>query len=260
MNLAAGDPHPQYQKESELGIAGGYCALPNPLNKALPLRADGTPAWPTSLRIFCDFLGTSSNNHQPFTTAAIASGTSSLITGTSQHPGILRLSSMAGANRGYLVRTKEDALLVAGSELATFIFRPQTLADSTIRLGLLDTISANDATDGCYLEMSTVGGVPGTLLGKSAAAAARTSTVTSFVLTTDSWYKATVAINTAADLVTFSLYSEAGALLWSDTVNANIPTAAGQECGFGITAVSTGAVAIVDLDFLDLQINRDLIR
>jgi hypothetical protein len=109
--------------------------------------------------------------------------------------------------------------------------------------------------------MAQVAGVDGVIVGKTAAAAARSTTATNFTLITNTWYNLRVAVNAAANLVTFSCFSEAGALLWSDTLNANIPTAVGQECGHGIVATRTGgATFIANIDYMSLEIARALVR
>jgi hypothetical protein len=260
MNLAAGDPHPQYQKESELGIAGGYCALPNPLDPTLPLRADGTPNWPTSLHYLSEGLGTSMTTYfLPWVGSAIGAGTAAIISGTANHPGIVRITSAAGLT-GIRFMLDLQTFLIQGTESHTFWLRPQTLANSILRFGFHDTTSSADATDGCYIEMAQVAGVDGTIVGKTAAAAARSTTATSFLLTTNTWYRLRVAVNAAANLVTFSCFSEAGALLWTDTLNTNIPTAPGQETGSAIVALSSGTVAICDIDAIQLDITRPLVR
>jgi hypothetical protein len=110
--------------------------------------------------------------------------------------------------------------------------------------------------------MAQVGGVDGVIVGKTANNSARSTTGTSYTLVTNTWYRLRIEVNSDATLVTFSLFSEAGALLWSDTLNSNIPTAAGRETGHGIVATNSGttAVAMVDVDYLNLWISRALVR
>jgi hypothetical protein len=126
----------------------------------------------------------------------------------------------------------------------------------------LDTTTSADATDGVYIEMTQVGGVDGTIVGKTAATGVRSSTGTSFVLVTGTWYKAVISLNAAANLATFQLYSAAGALLWTDTLAANIPTAAGQETSHGLVATNTtgSSTTIVDIDCLSIEIRRAFTR
>jgi len=251
-----------FEDQANKGIAGGYCGLPNPLDTTRPLRADGTPDFINGLFVEQDGLAlVSADSFKfPWAGAAVTGGSATALAAVADHPGIWRATSAAGGNTGFRWTTDLSNLLIAGSENITFILRPQTLANSMIRFGFLDTNTAADATDGCYFEMATVLAVPGTLIGKCAAAGVRSSTATSFVMVTNTWYRAKVEVNAAANLVTFTLYSAAGAVLWTDTVNANIPTAAGQESSSGMVALSSGTVPIVDLDYIALHIARALVR
>lgn len=199
----------------------------------------------------------------PWALTAIASGTTGSWSDTSNHPGITRISSSTSANSGaYSIFGNTSSLLIAGTERSDFILRPQTLAGTTIRAGFHDATSITDAVDGAYFEMAQVGGIDGTLVGKTSSNSTRSTTATSYVLVTNTWYRLRVQVNAAANLVTFTLYSEAGAVLWTDTLNTNIPTAAGRQCGNGLVATNSGttAVALADIDFQDIQIDRTLTR
>jgi hypothetical protein len=79
----------------------------------------------------------------------------------------------------------------------------------------------------------------------------------------NTWYTGIIEVNAAGTLVTFSLVNDAETVLWTDTVNANIPTAAGRETGFGVIAGETSvdaAADIIHLDYLRMEINRTLTR
>lgn len=260
--------NPVMEEAANKGIAGGYCGLPNPLDTTLPLRADGTAAHTEGTYIFTEctakpqagaFFGDS-----PWVGAAVSSGTlQTAFPAEKDHPGIHEVKSGTGASSGYYFLTDTAAILISGNETTDFIIRPQTLANTTIRLGFIDSITSSDENDGCYIEITTVGGIPGTLVGKTATAAARSTSATSYVCAAGVWYRARISVNAAANLVTFSLFDSAGALLWTDTLNANIPTAAGNETGHGIVALSNGlgsTVAVLDIDFFDIFIARTLTR
>jgi hypothetical protein len=234
LNLAVGDPHTQYHRRGELfdeydfdSFQMSYYSQWNTYNL---LAAAGTP-----------------------------------IAGTPNHPGIHRFVCNATPNSGggcWRMPNNAYPYLIAGLESSDIIIRPQTLAGTTIRAGFLDTTTFADATDGCYFEITTVGGVPGTLVGKCASNSVRSSTATSTVLVTNTWYRLRIEINSDASLVTFTLLSEAGAVVWSDTVNANIPTAAGRETTHGIVSTNSAGVAtnIMDIDYINLRIARTLTR
>jgi len=254
-----------FEDQANKGAAAGYCALPNPLDLTLPLRADGTPARPETYFESQDFTRDSLVVGwfvPPWSLNAIAAGTTGPVAGEANHPGIIFLKSAAGANSGMNIPLDPLAFLLAGGCRADFIIRPQILAAAVIRCGFGDVKTTADHVDGIYFEMNTVVAVPGTLVGKSASNSVRSTTGTSTVLVTNTWYRLHLELNAAANLATFKLYSEAGALLWTDTVNANIPTGAGRQTGHGITAFNTagGTVVICDLDYMDVELRRTLVR
>jgi hypothetical protein len=254
-----------FEDQANKGVAGGYAGLPNPLNSSLMIRADGTAGRSTGFHEFCDFTRSGiavTWLTYPWQINAIAGGTASSVPGSANHPGIIYLRSAIAVNSGISIPLQSDAFLIAGDCHADFIIRPQTLAGSVIRCGYMDIFTINDNVDGAYFEMNTVVAIPGTIVGKCASNSARTTTATSFVLVTNTWYRLTVEVNAAANLVTFTIKDEAGAVLWTDTVNANIPTGAGRQTGHGINAFNTGAgpVTISDIDYMDIEINRALVR
>jgi hypothetical protein len=210
-----------------------------------------------------EVFGNASAFTTPWNLIAIQSGTTTGLAGSSNHIGIQRFSSSVNANSGISVSlTYRIEVLLTGTEISDFILRPQTLAGTTIRAGFNDCTSSTDATDGAYFEITQVGGIDGTIVGKCASNSVRSTTASSYLLTTNTWYRLRVAVDATAALITFTLLSEAGITLWTDTLSTNIPTAAGRETGHGITATNSGTtgVALVDLDYLDMYITRTLAR
>jgi hypothetical protein len=196
----------------------------------------------------------------PWYTAAIASGTFTEALGEKDHPGICRLLSSINANSGYRITVDLSSLLLSGTEETIIVFRPLTLAGTTLRLGFRDNQTSADVVDGVYLEMSQVGGIDGVIVGKTSNNSARSTTGTDYTLTTNTWYRLSIAINSDASLATFSLYSAACSLLWSDSLSTNIPTA--RNTGHGIVATNSGttAVQLIDVDYINLSIDRTLVR
>lgn len=154
------------------------------------------------------------------------------------------------------------SLLIAGTETTDFIFRPQILADTTIRMGFIDSYTSTAPTNGVYIEMAQVGGVDGVIVGKTSDNSVRSTTGTSYTLTTLTWYRFRITVNAAASLVTYELFSDAGVLLWSDTLATNIPTGATRYTGHGIVATNSGTTAVLlcDLDYQCFAITRTLTR
>lgn len=193
----------------------------------------------------------------------ISSGTQGAIAGNANHPGILRLSSSTTANSGAILSTYGTTtgnaiqFLIGGGEYSSFILRPQTLTNTTIRAGHIDTGSSGDATDGVYFEI-----VAGEVVGKCSSNSARTSTSTLATLSTNTWYRLMYAVNYNATSVWFGVFDENGSLLGSGTVTTNIPTAAGRQCGHGLIATNSGTTAsnLVEIDYMNLGIARPLTR
>jgi len=255
--------NPAMEEQPNKGIAGGYAGLPNPLDPTRPLRADGIAAQPLGFYRALEF--THNNNQLQIGTwlgAAIGAGTTTMIAGEPNHPGVLTLNSAAGANTGYFFRASLFAFLIAGNERADFVFRPQTLAGLISRRGFIDSFGTPDEGDGCYLEINTVGGNPGVIVGKTSTFSARSTTATSYQLITNTWYRGRVLVNTNATQVDFYLFSEAGALRWHDSLTRDIPTTATHETGHGIVSFNTNAAAnaLTDEDFMDVEINRVFVR
>lgn len=266
LNLTVGDPHTQYQRESEKGTAGGYCGLPNPLDTSLPLRADGTPARPVGIYYENDFLvcpgGSYPYYNFPWSFSPRASGTQSATDGDANHPGVCTINSSTSASSGGYLALTATALLIAGAEATDIAFRPQTLAGTQIFAGFHDKTTGGGVVDGCYASMQQVGGVDGTLRGHCTSNSVTSTTATSYVLTTNTWYRLAIRVNAAASLVTFTLYSAAGATLWTDSVNSNIPTGAGRNTSHILFADNSGTTAtpLTDIDYMSVVIARALVR
>jgi hypothetical protein len=248
-----------FEDQANKGVAGGYCGLPNPLDSTLPLRADGKAAQPLGYFASNDLVN---NTYHPWVAAAIGGGSIGALAASANHPGVRYVESSATPNSGANVLTASLALILAGNESSDLIFQPRLLAGTTIRFGYLDTTTSSDAVDGVYIEMAQVAGVDGTIVGKSASNSTRSTTGTSFLLITATWYRLRATLNAAATRIDFYLYSEAGALLWTDNLTTDIPTAAGRETGHGVIVTnSAGSIAtLAYLDYIDNYIGRAFTR
>jgi hypothetical protein len=253
--------HTGFEATANKGVAGGYAGLPDPLDATLPLRADGTPGRPAGVfaEAECWTSTTSSGATLPWTPAAIASGTLNVTAGTPNHPGIVRLLSSTSANSGWYLLTYTAALLIAGHEEMDIILRPGTLASTTIRAGLLDTATSSAPTDGAYMHMDPITGL---VTGRTMSNTSGSTTGTSFQAVTATWYRWRIVVNSDASRVDFYILDEAGAILWTDNLTTNIPTAAGREVGSGIVATNSGttALTLVEVDYMSLFIGRALTR
>jgi hypothetical protein len=215
---------------------------------------------------YTDFLGpagaTTVEAAYPFDFAAINSGTIAKIPGEPNHPGILRISSSTTANSGGYVLTDTTAFRIGGGEVFEIIFQPRVSgnANTTIRMGFLDTTTSADATDGVYFEL------PANsldIVAKTANNSVRTTSTAIATLTVNTWYRLRIEINSNATQANFYVYNENGTLLGSTSITTNIPTAAGRETGAGLVATNSGTTAtlLAYFDFMAVGYNgRELTR
>ena len=138
-----------------------------------------------------------------------------------------------------------------GGDTFECMFQPRVASNTntTIRIGFRDNVSSSDAVDGAYFELP-----PGSLalVGKTSNNSTRSTTATIATLSVNTWYRLRVEINSALNLVTFTVWNEAGTQLGQQTLSTNIPTTAGREFGHGIVAtnVGTSAVLLAYFDYL----------
>lgn len=190
--------------------------------------------------------------------SAIGAGT--LVNGAEEnHPGI-EVVYTDGANTGMAFwMGNASAILIQGQEEVEVIFRPILVGASIFRFyGFFDTADTVALTDGVCFRVSG-----STLVGLTHSGVNQSITATSYTIVTNKWYRGKIIINAAATRVDFYLYDSAGALLWTDNLTTDIPTAAGRETGFGLKAYSTsnlGLVAIDHWDYVSLFLPKVLTR
>jgi hypothetical protein len=195
----------------------------------------------------------STATHDPWLASAINSGTTSVSGSDATHPGVNAIYSSVSANSGYSCLIATNALLLAGGETSKSWFKPKTLAGTVRHHGFHDASSVTDPVDGAWIWQDPATGI---IYGRTMNNSAGSTTGTGFQLVTNTWYYEKIVVNADATRVDFYLYSAAGALLWTDNLTTNIPTAAGRELGHGVVVSNSGttAVAILDLDFLSILI------
>jgi hypothetical protein len=202
---------------------------------------------------YTDFLGlagaTTVEAAYPFDLALISSGTQAKIASEANHPGILRISSSTTANSGGYIETDATAFLLGGGECFEVIFQPRVSgnANTTIRMGFLDTISSTDATDGAYFELPA-GSLD--IVGKTANNGTRTTSSAIATLTVNTWYRARLEVNSNATQVNFYVFNDSGTQLGTQSITTNIPTASGRNTGAGVIATNSGTTA-VELVYFD---------
>lgn len=213
-------------------------------------------------RIDTDFLGATGAGtmeaHLPFDVALLSSGTQSKVANEANHSGILRITSSTTTNSGAYVRSAADALLVQGGESFEIIFRIQTLTNTTIRFGLIDTATSADCVDGVYLEIPSTGAA----VLKTSSNSTRTTSATVATLSTATWYRARIEVADDAASATVYIFDASGNQLGTATNSANMPTGAGRDTGIGLIATNVGttALALFDVDFMSFAQEKALLR
>jgi len=200
-----------------------------------------------------------------WTSEAVASGTfivpsAGIIDGN--HPGVMKIRSSTTTNSGWrftsLGASGVATLRIGGGETFICIFNIVTLANLTIRFGFIDTISATDAVDGCYIEIPSTGAA----VGKNSQNSTRTASSTIATLSVATWYTAIIQVNDAATSVQFTIFDASGTQLGTQAVATNIPTASGRETGTGFVATNVGVVAtdLVHIDLIGAIWTKALVR
>lgn len=206
-----------------------------------------------------DFIST--GTYAPFFKTELTGGAATSGDGDANHPGVEILWSGSTTPSGCSISTNIESLLLAGGEVFHAVFKINQLS-SVIYLGFCDAFiyTSGTVTDGAYMKLNG-SHASGNTSSNSIASATSASTYT---LLADTWYHARIEIATIDSVVTalFSLMNESGTLLWTDSLNTNVPTGAGRRVGAGVYAITSYAtnLQIARLDYLGLHINRDLVR
>jgi len=199
-----------------------------------------------------EFMGQSVDINVPFVSRAISSGAFAQQGSIDDHPGIWRITSAAGANSGGMfglvnVSTQTGVLVLFGGEVAEFVIQPLVIANTTMRFGFHDENTlASNPTDGAWINISAA-----TLTGQTRNAGSGSTTVSSYAISANTWYRLRVEVNSDATLITFSVYDMSGTLLWSDTLATNIPTGM-TDLRAGAIKTNAGATAILDIDYASM--------
>ena len=204
-----------------------------------------------------NFYSVATDPNNGLVAASISSGTTALLAAadgsptTKRHCGVARLLSSTTTNSGYKFQTDVTSQRMSGGDVFICDFAILTNPSiSTHRFGFHDTVTVSDAVDGVYFEV--VGSTSPVLSGKSSNNSVRTATGTTYTLTPGAWYRASIIMSYDGTRVDFYLFNDAGALVWTNSITTNIPTASGRECGIGFISTNVGFLAstLAYVDFM----------
>jgi hypothetical protein len=205
--------------------------IANKLNKAIK-------------RIKTDFLSGSGE----WSGAAINGGTITSVAGEVKHQGCVTVSSSTTQNSGYRYIASYSGIVVGGQDDSTVVYKtPANQATITVRICYHDTTGSSAPTDGVYFEI-----LEGVVTGNCANNTAMTATASNYTLSNNTWYRFKAELNADASVATFTVYADdTETVLWTDTVNANIPTTRQTGHGFVATSSGTSAISLGTIDYMD---------
>jgi hypothetical protein len=187
----------------------------------------------------------------PWKGGAISGGSVSLssVEGLTNHWGVARVSSAAGANSGWKYALTQYGLQIGGQgEQAWHAWRPVSTNNGIIsKIGFIDSITTTESTDAvAFMRTNNL------LIGVCRSNNIQLQTASTYTIASNAWYYAQVEA-TAPTTATFRLYGDDWTLLWSDTVTGGIPL--GRSLGHGYVGFATNAVGVVldDLDFFSVE-------
>jgi len=205
----------------------------------------------TGYTVYNEFLSSVTNGS--YAQATVSAGTITSPTGIldANHFGVVTFNSIAAANSGYYSALNPSATATFSCTLTTglktdLVFKtPVTISPTTtIRFGVGNgSITSTDFTNGFYFEI-----VGNSLVGKTANVSVRSSSST-YTISADTWYHLRV-IATSTTLITYYVYDMNGTLLFSTTLNTNLPTTSIIMNNI-VVATNSGIVATV-LGYFDL--------
>ena len=222
------------------------------------------PTRKTALVLESDFYNITSPFSQGLAGAATSSGTMNTVSALPDHPGIVYLRDSTTANGGYRIGTAANAFRLAGNEKCVTTFQPKGYrATALTRIGFDDSTAITDPADCVCVKMIGNGTNGYTLTGIARTNNSQTATASTFTAISNTWYTLIIELNANATVATFTLENDAGTVVWTDTVSANIPKAAGRETGYSIgswESTTDAAADILWLDYCRVEINRILTR
>jgi hypothetical protein len=201
---------------------------------------------------------------EPLVPTAIASGTTALVAGEVEHPGIASISTSATASSGYAFQITGATTYSLSSNYTTEIsFMPynKTGNVTVLRIGFMDAYATTLPVDGVYFNATQINATHFRIRGESRSNSIQTNTATQLDIPAQRWLTGKIYINSSS-LVTFIIHNGT-TTLWTNTVASNIPTGVGRETSFafvGYTVGGTTAQVLARVDYITIGIDRALVR
>jgi hypothetical protein len=199
---------------------------PDDLREYLASRASSAIVWDVP------FMG----QYAPLVGSGIGTGGSAAsTTGEAGHPGCTQFLSGTVSGSGYKVYGHNKTGLITGKAGCRAVVKtPASFTGLALLVGFTSSGSLVEPGNGLYFWLSG----SGVVTPKTAKSTAATSG-TPYTLSTATWYTFSIALNAAGTSATFQILNDAGDVLSSSVITANIPSAVGEEVGPAIMATST---------------------
>lgn len=189
----------------------------------------------------------------PFTSAAIGSGTVSIPTVVANHMGTERFNGSASNPTGISFFGGAAQMFLEGGEVFECVFSIPTTTSNYVNMGFQTlTNTAALPTYGVFFNINA------TTCKAYSIGAGTTNDGTGYTVSASTWYHARITVNSNATSVLYQLYTcSNGTLVYSYTITTNLPTSASYPFTVGVMGVSTaasGTPTILDLDFIGFYI------
>lgn len=190
------------------------------------------------------FFHYSNTPNGPLTGAAVSGGTTNNTGGLSTYTGIFNdgvlLANPATANSGYRWMTGQ-LMMTTGlrTQKCRTVWRPIIFTNAQTRIGFHDATTSAAPVDGAWIDLTA-----GVATGKTANNSVSSTTGTSFNMVLNTAYTFDTTINAAGTLATFTISDPStGAVLWTNTLAANLPTPVSTVRNFAAGIITTLGIA-----------------
>lgn len=193
----------------------------------------------------------------PFTGAAMVSGTTNTVASTSvlttKHRSGVLTRSAAGAFSGGRWQTTLSGYLIGANQVFEAVAQvPGSVASRTVTLGFTNQNSgvADTSAHSLWLEINnlTVKGVASRFSNASS------TTATTYTLSSGDtdWYRFKIVTNPDWSTATFYVYNDSDTEVWTDSLSTTLPNTSTSTAAVGMTAISRagGATELLNLDYM----------
>lgn len=195
----------------------------------------------------------------PWYLTVIASGTYGYVVADSvNHPGVFLLKAAAGANSGCILQLSPASngapFLLGGGEFTDIIFRTRNTTNVNAYMGFHNSVNQTAPTKGTFVSLV------GTTMTFTGIDTGTTNGGAPYTFTNDVWYRLRIDITSMTSAVAHLYTCSNGALVWTEIIATNAMTSTAVTHAI-VTTFSTGGVEdLMYLDFVDVGINRTLVR